>query len=130
MTESSDAGAAAAARSEKRADRRHTLITALVAGGLAIAASLGTTYVQLSGATATQEAQFNEDRVKEDRALKTDAYLKFLTAADGYALLTAQARNCVFAARDAAAAAGNAKGYTLPASCTAKIGQLASKRSM
>lgn len=111
---------------DKKAERRHTLVVAIIAGVVGIVGALSGSAVQIYGAARNQEAQFAEQRAKEDRDRRADVYLKFLDAANKYSVATVRTRDCILKARDSRPPGSTS--YSLDGTCGKNVSDLAPSR--
>lgn len=119
---------AADAPAERVATQRHALLVALV-GIVGVLGTLGASWLQIYGAASTQEAQFAEQRAKEDRSKRDTVYFKFLDTANDYAFAVDEARGCMVKARDAKRPKGSNEWYSdLPKVCVKALADLPSAR--
>ncbi|MEK6438204.1 hypothetical protein [Pseudonocardia sp. T1-2H] len=114
------------ASSDKAADRRHTLLIAVLTGVIGIGGALSGSLIQTRSAADAQAAQIAEEREKESRATQADVYFKFLDAADRYGTTTAQVQACLNAARDGRP--DGQEGFTVDGECGRHVADLAPAR--
>ena len=114
---------------EKATERRHTLklsaITAL-AGIVGAVGGFAGSSLQVDAQLQNQQAQFAEQRAKEERDKRATVYLDFLDKANLYANATESSRACFNRAREAAGP--NARSFEIGPECSKTIGTLAPTR--
>jgi hypothetical protein len=116
-------------RNDKRAERSHdrfsVIATALV-GIVGVVGTLAASCIQVDAQLQNQQAQFAEQRAKEERDKRATVYLGFLDKADLYANATESSRACFNRAREAAGP--DSRSFEIGPECSRTIGTLAPTR--
>jgi len=93
----SDQGSTSAEPNEisKKDDRRHTLLVAFLAGALGILGTFLGTVIQMISTDRAQDSSYSEERAREDRQHKSEAYFGLLKAAEHLWFVTHEVDDCL-----------------------------------